>query len=119
MSGLGPKIRSYPYDPEDGRELTGIIHTGGSLVKRGGSFNWTFVDAIYRSFEDPFFSNFSDGFRCAIGTTPVITSPEITDMIENQTSVIDVESTDDNDSEGAGLTYSITGGADQSFFRNQ
>ncbi|WP_163703391.1 cadherin repeat domain-containing protein, partial [Adonisia turfae] len=35
---------------------------------------------------------------------------------ENQTSAIDVETSDDNDSEGSGLTYSLSGGADQSLF---
>ena len=35
---------------------------------------------------------------------------------ENQTSVTDVESTDAEDSEGSGLTYSITGGADSGKF---
>ena len=41
-------------------------------------------------------------------------------MAENQTAVTDVQSSDDNDSEGAGLTYSLTtvasGGADNSLF---
>ena len=37
-------------------------------------------------------------------------------MPENQTSAIDVDSTDDNDSEGSGLTYSLSGGADASLF---
>ena len=35
---------------------------------------------------------------------------------ENQTAVTDVQATDDGDSEGAGLTYAITGGADQARF---
>ena len=37
-------------------------------------------------------------------------------MAENQTAVTDVQSTDDTDSEGAGLTYSKSGGADQALF---
>ena len=37
-------------------------------------------------------------------------------VAENQTAVTDVESTDDTDSEEAGLTYSKTGGADQALF---
>ena len=37
-------------------------------------------------------------------------------MEENQTTVIDINATDDNDSEGSGLTYSLTGGADQGLF---
>ena len=34
----------------------------------------------------------------------------------DQVLVIDVESTDDSDSEGAGLVYSISGGVDQALF---
>ncbi|MEL7084770.1 MAG: DUF4347 domain-containing protein, partial [Cyanobacteria bacterium J06597_1] len=47
---------------------------------------------------------------------PTITSAAAVSVAENQTDAIDVESTDDNDSEGSGLTYSITGGADASAF---
>ena len=47
---------------------------------------------------------------------PTITSAAGVSVPENQTSAIDVESIDDNDSEGAGLTYSLTGGADQALF---
>ena len=38
------------------------------------------------------------------------------DVDENQTAVTDVNSTDDLDSEGAGLTYSLSGGDDQALF---
>lgn len=38
------------------------------------------------------------------------------DAAENQTGVTDVQSTDDSDSEGSGLTYTITAGADQGLF---
>ena len=49
---------------------------------------------------------------------PSITSPAAVNAAENQTSVIDVQS-DDPDGEtesGGGLTYSLTGGADQDLF---
>ncbi|WP_182870102.1 dockerin type I domain-containing protein [Rhodopirellula sp. JC639] len=46
----------------------------------------------------------------------VITSPDTVTVDENQPLAIDVQSTDDLDSEGSGLTYSISGGADQSLF---
>ena len=36
---------------------------------------------------------------------------------ENQTAVTDVDATDDADAEGAGLEYTISGGADQALFR--
>ena len=49
-------------------------------------------------------------------TAPTITSAATASVPENQTSAIDVNSTDDNDSEGSGLTYSLTGGADQALF---
>ena len=48
--------------------------------------------------------------------TPVITSPATVAVPENQSFAIDVQATDDIDSEGAGLTYSLTGGADQNRF---
>ena len=48
---------------------------------------------------------------------PMITSPAAVSVPENQTAVIDVQSTDpDGDIEGPGLTYSLTGGADQTLF---
>ena len=46
-----------------------------------------------------------------------MTSAAAVSVPENQTAVIDVQSTDpDGDTEGAGLTYSLTGGADQLLF---
>jgi hypothetical protein len=48
---------------------------------------------------------------------PTITSSATPSVLENQTAVIDVDSTDpDGDTEGAGLSYAITGGADQALF---
>ena len=49
-------------------------------------------------------------------TAPVITSLGAASVAENQTAVIDVEANDDNDTEGSGLTYAITGGVDASLF---
>ena len=55
--------------------------------------------------------------------TPTNTAPVITggataaiSVAENQAAVTDVETTDDNDSEGSNLTYSLSGGADQTLF---
>jgi hypothetical protein len=54
------------------------------------------------------------------GTTPnnppSITSSNSANIAENTTNVIDVQSTDDINSEGNGLNYSITGGADAGTF---
>ncbi|MBT9314083.1 cadherin domain-containing protein [Leptothoe spongobia] len=52
----------------------------------------------------------------AENAAPTITSSATASVPENQTSAIDVQSTDDVDSEGSGLTYSLSGGADQSVF---
>ncbi|PAY15697.1 hypothetical protein CKO51_30555 [Rhodopirellula sp. SM50] len=46
----------------------------------------------------------------------VITSADTATVDENQVFAIDVNSTDDLDSEGSGLTYSFGGGADQNLF---
>ena len=52
-----------------------------------------------------------------VNETPTITSLAAVDAAENQTAVIDVQSTDsEGDTEGSGLTYSKTGGADQALF---
>ena len=49
-------------------------------------------------------------------TNPIITSVATANVLENQTSAIDVNTADDNDSEGNGLTYSLSGGEDVSLF---
>ncbi len=52
-----------------------------------------------------------------VNEAPVITSSATPSVPENQTAVIDVSATDpEGDTEGAGLTYSITGGADVALF---
>ena len=52
----------------------------------------------------------------AENTAPFITSDETASVPENQTTAIDVDAGDDFDAEGAGLTYSLTGGADAALF---
>ena len=47
---------------------------------------------------------------------PVITSTATVSVEEDQTAVIDVNATDDIDTEGSGLTFSFTGGADDALF---
>ena len=49
-------------------------------------------------------------------TPPVITSAAAASASELQIAAIDVETTDDFDTEGAGLTYAKTGGADAALF---
>lgn len=47
---------------------------------------------------------------------PSITTPASVSVDENQTLVVDLETADDLSSEGGGLTYSLSGGADQALF---
>ncbi|WP_424930769.1 cadherin domain-containing protein, partial [Amaricoccus tamworthensis] len=47
---------------------------------------------------------------------PAITSPDMVSVDENTTAVLDVAATDDTDTEGSGLTYALTGGADAALF---
>ena len=50
-------------------------------------------------------------------TAPVITSPDTVSFAENDDgTVLNIESMDDSDSEGSGLDYRISGGADQALF---
>ena len=47
---------------------------------------------------------------------PVISGLETASVPENQTFVLDIEASDNADSEGSGLAYALTGGADQALF---
>jgi large repetitive protein len=52
-----------------------------------------------------------------LGDNPIIFSPGVVDYMENTcTGVLDIQATDNFHSEGSGLTYSISGGADASKF---
>ncbi|MDV3348309.1 cadherin domain-containing protein [Leptothoe sp. LEGE 181152] len=83
-----------PGDPNDGERLAKLVGIRPNKLT-----------------EDDFI--FDDG---GSNSAPTITSSATASVAENQTSAIDVETSDDNDSEGSGLTYSLSGGADQSLF---
>ena len=51
-----------------------------------------------------------------VNQLPSITSPSSARVSENTTLVIDVQSSDDADAEGAGLTYRVSGGIDRDQF---
>ncbi|HEY9817021.1 MAG TPA: cadherin domain-containing protein, partial [Candidatus Obscuribacterales bacterium] len=51
-----------------------------------------------------------------INEAPTISSAGTVAVPDETTAVIDIQATDDTNSEGDGLTYSLSGGADQSFF---
>ena len=47
---------------------------------------------------------------------PTIVTNSVVNVSENTTLVVDIEATDDSNSEGDGLTYSLSGGEDQTLF---
>ena len=51
-----------------------------------------------------------------VNVAPSITSAQEVSVSENQTAVVDVNASDDTNREGSGLTFSLSGGADQSLF---
>ncbi|WP_172675964.1 PKD domain-containing protein, partial [Croceitalea dokdonensis] len=51
-----------------------------------------------------------------VNLAPSITSAATVSVPENQTAVIDVEANDDNDSEGSGLSFALSGGVDDTLF---
>jgi len=83
------------------------------------------IHLLLDSLDSPYYYVEHSGIESVIVTIPNV-PPTITsngggstatiNVAENTIEVTDVQSTDDSDSEGVGLTYSLTGGADQGFF---
>jgi hypothetical protein len=95
VSGLFSWI---PAEDQDG------VHSFDVLVTDDGAGNLFDSEAIEVTVNE-------------VNLAPAITSVASIDVDENQAAVTDVQSTDpDGQVEGAGLTYSLTGGADQALF---
>ena len=99
---------TFDYDPNGAFDF---LNTGEST---SDSFTYSTVDTIEQQV---------DTFNVTItingvsdNLPPTITTPVTVTVAENQTAVLDIEATDDLDVEGDGLTYSLTGGADQDLF---
>ncbi len=96
-----------------------FVFTGTTGPNTSGTFS-TFFDADAARLT----GKSIDGLHISLRSSPTITSDGGGDtaavsVAENTTAVTDVEATDDTDSEGSGLTYSLTtntGGADNSLF---
>ena len=115
----GYELFIYSYDPAPGPRLGGggdtLIGGSGPDVLIGSAGDDLFIgDAA----EDLFLGVSSFDQVGPANEAPSITSASAVDAAENQTSVLDVQSTDpDGETEGGGgLTYSLTGGADQAKF---
>ncbi|MGB6152792.1 MAG: cadherin domain-containing protein, partial [Pricia sp.] len=75
--------------------------------------NWSASDAAFGTgdFGTPGISNAGKA-----NESPVITSVAAAEVEENQTAVLDIETTDDVDAEGAGITFAFSGGLDDALF---
>ena len=89
----------------------GLIYTPASGFTGTDSFTYTIAETD------------GDGSTATVTVTvnaanqaPLITTSAIVDAIDSQAAVIDIQATDDHDSEGKGLAYSLTGGADAALF---
>lgn len=72
---------------------------------------------IFQGLQDGFIIKLADGDPVVnVNVAPVIDSPDAVSIPENQTFVTDVQASDDNNSEGDGLGFSLSGGADQGLF---
>ena len=102
----------------------GVLVSTAQTVADGAIATLNFGDLVVdevRLTSNDFFLTKLDNFSGNTTVTPVNTAPIITSattaiVSENQTSAIDVNTSDDNDSEGSGLTYSLTGSVDDSLF---
>ena len=118
-------------DPDTGDTLTiqlGNAPTGATLIDNAdgtATFSWTPGFTQAGNFPDVLITVTDNGvpikadtetFTITVGdvvnSAPTITSSSSANVNESQTSAIDVDTTDDLDSEGAGLTYSLTGTTD-------
>jgi hypothetical protein len=135
-----PEITSAVNDPS-GVLLAGTSEPGASVdiyrdgnlldsVTANASGVWDYVDTGYAGGSVTYTAVVTDAAGNTAETAsgfvfpnvaPVITSAAAASVAENQTAALDVNATDDSDSEGAGLVaglvYSITGGADQALFQ--
>ncbi|MEM9668248.1 MAG: Ig-like domain-containing protein [Pseudomonadota bacterium] len=98
-SNSGPNFANPDFDFSDGTfELTVTAFDGNA-----GTGNEIATQTISFTFGDD-------------TGAPTIVSDPIATIDENQTFAIDVEAIDDLDTEGAGLTFAISGGADDDLF---
>ena len=85
-----------------------------SLLSFAGIFTTQRRAAASQTFDTTFTS--FEITEQASNLSPEITTAAAISFAEGNTLVIDVEATDDNDSEGSGLTYSFSGGLDIALF---
>lgn len=97
-----------------------LTNAGGSIdIIASGSTSGSYQSFCGNAGCNPWFGGFDFATAGRVTTSlfpPSITSSATASVAENQTSAIDVQATDNFDTEGAGLTFIIRGGADQALF---
>ncbi len=100
---------TYDYDPNG--QFEDLIDAGDTAID---GFVYVATDGAFNGFSATAIVTIT---ITGVNDDPVITSAASASVLENQTSAIDVQSTDvEGDVEGAGLTYAITGGDDGALF---
>ncbi|WP_204154598.1 integrin alpha, partial [Leptolyngbya sp. CCY15150] len=120
-SGFNATQNLSALDSSNGFRLDGAAagdRSGGSVSSagdiNGDGFDDLIIGARYANNDDSGSSYVV--FGRAGNSAPSIVSTAAVDVAENTTAVINVQSTDDTNSEGNGLSYTLSGGNDQAFF---
>jgi Ca2+-binding RTX toxin-like protein len=99
---------------------TDMTTSGGTINILPGPQNLSYLGVCLNTNcgpAGPPFEEAQPGGQLSTAPAPTITTPPAVSAAENQTAVVDLDATDpDGDTEGSGLVYSITGGADQAAF---
>ena len=89
------------------------------IVGETSSDDLSLIDSsqIFQGVQDGFIVKLAEGDPVAnVNVAPVIDSPDAVSVPENQTFVSDVQASDDENSEGEGLSFNLSGGADLELF---
>ncbi len=120
-SGFSSSLNLSEINGSNGFVLKGIdnFDRSGLSVSSAGDVNGDGIDDIIIGAlgADPNGNHGAGESYVVFGNAaPTITSSDVANVLENQTFAIDVNASDNADDEGAGLTYSLSGGVDAELF---
>ena len=121
-SGFNSTLNLSSLDGSNGFRIDGVAegNRSGVSVSSAGDINGDGVDDLiigaYGADPNGSASGSSYVVFGRINQAPTIVTNSAVNVPENTTLVVDIQATDDSSSEGDGLTYSLSGGADQGLF---